>query len=154
MEPEQLLLELREIQLPESVPLWPPAPGWWVLVLAVSVVLLWGTVTVYRRRALRRQALGELRRLARSYRTDGNPLTLVKGISALLRRVALAGAPRSEVAGLIGPRWLAWLDRRGDDNSFSRGPGQILAAAPYTPTAEFDAEGLLALVRHWILRNT
>ncbi len=153
MEAEQLLQELRDIQIPQSVPLWPPAPGWWVLALVVSAALLLGLVAFYRRRALRRQALRELHRLAREYRSEGDALRLVKGVSGLLRRVALARAPRAEVAGLIGPEWLAWLDRDGG-NGFSQGAGQVLEAAPYAPMAEIDAGRLLALARHWILDNT
>lgn len=153
MEPEQLLRELRDIQLPDSVPLWPPAPGWWVLALLVSAALVPGIAALRRRRALRRQALGELRRLEREYRMEGNALRLVKGVSGLLRRVALARAPRAEVAGLVGPQWLAWLDRSGG-NGFTQGAGRVLAAAPYAPAAAIDAEPLLALAERWIRRNT
>ena len=71
MAPEELLQGLRDIQLPESVPFWPPAPGWWLLALLLAASLSCGFFTLYRRRALRREALGELRRLAKDYRREG-----------------------------------------------------------------------------------
>ncbi len=53
---------------------------------------------------------------------DGNDLELVRGLSRLLRRFALARFPRTMVAGLTGDAWLGFLDRIPDDNAFI--PGQ------------------------------
>ena len=152
MGPEELLRSLREIHIPETVPLWPPAPGWWLLALLIIGALFGGIVLFHRRWALRRAALKELRRLAREHRADEDGLQLVKGVSALLRRVALARAPRDEVAGLVGPQWLEWLDRNGGDG-FRRGAGRVLETAPYAPDPEIDTDALLTLARRWIVNN-
>ncbi|HAU18090.1 MAG TPA: DUF4381 domain-containing protein, partial [Marinobacter adhaerens] len=44
MNPQDPLSQLRDIHLPETGGLWPPAPGWWVLailLIAVLAALVW-----------------------------------------------------------------------------------------------------------------
>jgi hypothetical protein len=43
-----LLTQLRDIQVPEPISWWPPAPGWWLLAL-VSIIALGYTVFALRR---------------------------------------------------------------------------------------------------------
>jgi MYXO-CTERM domain-containing protein len=106
MNPDPASLDhLRDIVVPEPAPFWPPTTGWvcllGVLALAAVMGLAW-----WRRRhhllAYRRQALEELARL----RQDG---PTAAEVSRLLKRVALATAPRDAVAGLSGDRWVEWL---------------------------------------------
>lgn len=93
---------LRDIVVPEPPPLWPPAPGVWVVLIiamatATAFFLLW-------RRARARSA----------YRRAG--LTLLKtarntrDVHVILKRVALAAFPRPTVAPLYGDEWIAFLD--------------------------------------------
>jgi hypothetical protein len=86
------------------VPWWPPAPGWYVL-LALGLFLAgWLLVRAWlrwRANAYRRAALGALR-------TADSPAA----ISEVLRRTALAIAPRSTVAQQTGAAWPAWLAER------------------------------------------
>lgn len=148
------LADLRDIHLPEPVSWWPPAPGWWLLAALTLVViagLLW--LWRYRRRSTpRRAALAELARLRAAFRRDGDGTAVATGISALLRRLALAHFPRTQVAGLVGDAWLQFLDRTGGDNQFSAGPGRALIRAPYRPTEAFEIEALLNVVETWIKR--
>ena len=58
--------QLRDIHLPEPISWWPPAPGWWILALASSVLLAWLLRFLYRRykaKHYRRQALAQLKEL-------------------------------------------------------------------------------------------
>jgi len=96
------LQNLHDIVVPDAVSWWPLAPGWWaliVLVLALALVLAIRSLRRWRADAYRRAALRELG-LA-----DG-PDT----IAAILRRTALAIAPRETVAALHGPAWTRWLE--------------------------------------------
>ncbi|MEA3277401.1 MAG: DUF4381 domain-containing protein [Pseudomonadota bacterium] len=154
MKAEEFLRGLHDIQIPGQVALWPPAPGWWVLGLVLvaalaSVLWLW-----WRRLALRRAALRELARLESAFRRDGDGAALARGISGLLRRVALARSQRSEVAGLCDEAWLAWLDRRGGGDAFRRGSGRALATAPYRRDTIPVSETLAGVARRWIRLNT
>ena len=75
-------------------------------------------------------------------------------VSTLLKRVALARYPRTDVASLTGQGWLDFLDRNGGAGRFADGPGKVLAEGPYAPAPTFDAEALLALTGDWIRRNS
>ena len=96
------LQNLRDIVVPEPPPLWPPAPGVWVLsvialALIIALLLLW-------RRARARNA----------YRRVGLALletaSTVRDVNVVLKRVALAAWPRPEVAPLYGDDWVSFLD--------------------------------------------
>lgn len=148
-------LPLRDILVPAPPPWWPPAPGWWLLAALLLGLLAWaGLIASQRLRQRRRQRriLAKLDRLAASH--PPAPV-LIAGVSALLKRAALARWPREQVAPLTGPAWLAWLDHTGGGDAFRRGPGRVLADGPYAPaTAGVDTVALLAVARDWLTRNT
>lgn len=132
MDPEQL--PLRDLHLPEAVGWWPLAPGWWLLIaLAAAGIgyLLYKEYLKWRWNAARRVALAELARLRRDYESGADALSLSKALSELLRRSMLAYAPRGEMAGLTGNRWLEWLDRGLEEPLFTQGPGQAIEVIPY-----------------------
>jgi len=152
MDPQAL--PLRGLHLPEPVGWWPLAPGWWVLI-AILVVASGLLVRAWLRRrarsAARRKALRQLEESRSAYAYHGNPVVLGTEVSELLRRTMLAYAPRSEVAGLTGDAWLAWLDRDLDQPRFREGPGRSLLELPYrnpeTLADDVDVDGMLAAVR-------
>ena len=68
-------------------------------------------------------------------------------MSELLRRTMLAYAPRSEVAGLTGDAWLAWLDRDLDQPRFQGDTGRKLLELPYRrPDEQLSALDLVDVV--------
>lgn len=98
---------LHDIVLPPEVPWWPPAPGWYlVLGILLLLVLVLGhrAWQRYQANAYRRAALREL-----AVAQD------VPSIAELLRRTALAVAPREEIAALTGDAWLDWLSARSPE---------------------------------------
>lgn len=145
---------IRDIQLPPDPPLWPLAPGWWLLLALLLIAFSLLALHWYRRGALRRAALRELEQLRLRYQSDGNDAVLAMGLSTLLRRLALSRDPRTQVAGLSGDEWLAYLDIRGGTKGFSAGEGRRLLTTPYGGGGEADVDALLALVRSWIYRNS
>ena len=150
------LAQLRDYHLPEPVAWWPPAPGWWLLallVLAGCAMGVWLFLARHRQTAALRAALRELRALKTAHANDGDNLELVRGLSRLLRRFALARFPRVRVAGLTGADWLTFLDSHVRDKVFSQGAGRALVEAPYRSQAEIPAAELIALVEQWIVGN-
>lgn len=147
-------LDLRDIHLPDPVSWWPPAPGWWLLAASLAALAALVAVVVWRRRTrVQRRGLAMLEALHARYRRDGDGGALVRGLSTLLRRLALEFHPRREVAGLTGSRWLEVLDAGLPGQPFSRGVGRRLADAPYrrAPALEpGEAAALLALSRQRI----
>ena len=145
MDPEQI--PLRDLHLPEAVGWWPLAPGWWVLIalaLAGLCYLVYRQFRQWRRNAARRVALAQLSQVHRRYQEGVDALTLSKQLSELVRRAMLAYAPRDEVAGLTGERWLAWLDRGLDGKPFTEGPGRSLESLPYRRPQAIDRESDIA----------
>jgi len=150
---------LRDISLPDPVPWWPPAPGWYALAVLLVGLGVWAYWR-YRRRAAanryRRQALAELDALVKVLEKKGGRHEVAARLPALLKRVALHVEPRASVAGLTGAAWLLQLDRMYGGTGFSKGPGRILPRLAYgtagsisqLPRAEIDA--LVRLCREWI----
>jgi Ca-activated chloride channel family protein len=115
---------LEEVPEPPPISLNPQTPGWIVLGVVVAVLLFLALRWVLRRHraeAYRRAAMRELEQ------AGDDPAA----IANVLRRTALAAYPRTEVAGLAGRDWLAFLDRTYQGTGFSKGEGQVFAVAPY-----------------------
>ena len=143
------LSRLHDVIEPEALSLWPPAPIWWVL---VGVVLAWVLLAIvwgwrlYRGQAYRRAALAELASI------QPHALEL---LPALLKRTALAGFPREQVASLSGKDWLSFLDRTSGTTAFTNGAGRLLLSLTYEskqpdPT---EAARLIEVARGWIRRH-
>jgi hypothetical protein len=157
-------LPLRDIHLPGAVGWWPPAFGWWVvaaLLLAAGIVY---AVLFYRDRH-RRAALQALKKVRAALEQGAEPVAALQRVSTLMRRFAMttaqAAAEREplvtiggdEVAGLIGERWLKYLDSRWQRDGFARGPGRLLVAAPYArpdSVERLQALELTALCAEWL----
>ena len=155
----QEILQLKDIHLPLTPELWPPAPGWWLLTVAVLVAVAWTTIylmRLWRRYRLQKEILAELTELQR-YSDEQVPQFLAE-ISILLRRVAMMKFPRQQVAALNGSGWLSFLDLHGGDGEYSNGVGSVLAEGPYARHSvagnQIDKDALLSLARKWIKRNT
>jgi len=144
--------QIKELYVPSGVAAWPPAPGWWVLMGLAVLALVTALVFWWRKTALRREAMSEIRRIETAYQSNSNGAALASDLSILLKRIALAHKPRDQVAGLTGEDWLRFLDRGLGDLSFSQGVGQVLKEGPYAPRCEIDAANLIKLVRRWIRR--
>lgn len=144
-----LLNLLEPVPDPAAIVLTPQTPGWIVVGLALLAVIGWGTRRAlghWQANAYRRAALSELPMAGNDPRR----------IALVLRRTALAGFPRHQVAGLYGTDWLGFLDQTLGGTGFTDGPGQGLATAPYrnatgqNPTASPE---LAALAHRWIKQH-
>jgi hypothetical protein len=147
-------IPLRDLHLPADIGWWPLAPGWWVLLAIAACVfcaLLYRAFRRWRANRPRRAALKQLEVIARDYAGDQDLASFSKQLSELLRRALLAYAPRDEVAGLTGARWLEWLDRGLDAPLFATGPGRYINSLPYeNPEARsggVDTDALVEAVR-------
>ena len=163
-------LPLRDIHLPGLIAWWPPALGWWIvaaLVLAALAVL----GLYYHAGRHRRAALRSIRKVHAALEQGAEPVACLQGVSTTLRRFAMTTADAQsvaslravegvaerassdEVAGLIGDRWLRYLDSRWQRDEFSRGLGRLLLAAPYARPATVDRQhaiDLTALCADWL----
>jgi uncharacterized protein DUF4381 len=137
----ELLDLLEPVPDPPPISLWPQTPGWAVLGLIALVLMFWGVRTMWARHRARAYRYAALAELAQTGDDAAH-------IAALLRRVALAGYPRRDVAGLTGAGWLTFLDQTYGGDGFSGPIGQALLLAPYRQSAPDAA--LADLARDWI----
>ncbi len=124
---------------PAPVSMMPETAGWWILAAIVGLALAalgWRAWGRWRANAYRRAALAELDKAGED----------VAAIAAVLRRTALAAWPRTQVAGLVGEEWVAFLRSSGD---FPEALAWRLVQAPYRAQEE-DEEGVSNAAEAWI----
>ncbi len=138
-----LLLRLRDVHEPGLPPWWPPAPGWWLALLAVCALAVLAVHLLrprWRRYRLRRRLLAALEAASSAAQ-----------IAALLRAAALARFPGDQAAGLCGATWIAFLESRDRRPGRFAGLADALGAMPYrAPRAGDDVAALRAAVRGWL----
>ncbi len=144
-------LPLRDIHLPGEIGWWPPAPGWWLLAALVLGGLAVYAVHYYRGRH-KRVALRAVKSVRAALEQGAEPVACLQHVSTILRRFAMTsiaavpgGAAAADVAGLIGERWLKFLDGRWERTEFSAGLGRQLLVAPYARPNSIERRAALEL---------
>jgi len=158
--------QLQPLIAPEAIGFWPPAPGWWLLLLLIPA-LGWGIwrlrtllpVKVSKSRSeqpldpVRVAALAELASLPKPY--DGAPAgAWLQQINGLLKRLCRNHYPHSQSHTLNGRKWLAFLDNRCPAAGLTR--WMILVEGAYKPECKLDDKaisGLTQAVDIWIRKH-
>lgn len=148
-------IPLKDIILPEPVGWWPPALGWWLLLVLIPLLafLLWRLVKWLRRKTAVKTALKQLKRIQQD---DSLAIKQkLAELSILLRRVAISTQPVDKVAGLTGKAWLEYLDQSLPGQPFSHGVGQCLGDLQYQPDEpdNIDLDALFRLCQQWIKKQ-
>lgn len=152
---------LHDIVAPSPVPWWPPAPGWYWIMGLIVIAIVWSAIlglVHWQRNRYRREALALFAALERQLSEPQRRAFVVTSFAILLKRAALSAWPRATVAALTGSRWLTFLDRTGRSNSFSQGPGTLIAKVAYDPQGaenltEQEIRQLAVLVRDWLAHH-
>ncbi|MFT5115019.1 MAG: hypothetical protein ACI8P9_004362 [Parasphingorhabdus sp.] len=149
------LAVLRDIHLPGDPSLWPPAIGWWLLLIA-CLLIIWAIYKVvanflFQRRPSK-QALLELDRLESRFKSEQDTREYVQSLSMLLRRYVVSKCADPQLAARSGSHWLKLLNELSNGRAFTDGPGQVLADLPYSRTVDVNAEALTRTIRQ-MLRN-
>jgi len=153
---------LRDIHLPDPVPFWPLAPGWWVVAGAVVVAVIAAiSIRRLRRAGVRFFALREVDQVRQAFQETDDSAAFALGVSSIVRRVALVLFDREQVAALHGSRWLEFLQSTGRQDGFDAEMAQNMEAAIYgapglpgTELTEETGDRLAVAAKNWIRRNT
>lgn len=150
MDPAEI--PLRDIHLPEPVSWWPPAPGWWWLIGLVVLLATAVAVTWFRRRRGRivRAARTEFDAIAARYADTADPDELVRQLSRLARRCALALEPDRGAAAATGAEWQSALARVTTSGVVDDWLRDTLIAAPYRRNNDIDGTRLLETFERWL----
>ncbi|GGC81405.1 DUF4381 domain-containing protein [Chelatococcus reniformis] len=154
--PADPLAELRDIHLPDAVPFWPLAPGWWLAVGLLALLLLVAALLEWRRRqTLGYRALKELEAIERDGARYADAHAVARAAAVLVRRIVMTRGDRSRLA-LSGDDWQRFL--AGGKAGLPQPMARFMALAPYVPPAAAAAAGidraqLLASLRRWIRGN-
>lgn len=144
-------LPLRDIHLPGAIAWWPPALGWWLVATLALATLAFFALRFYARRQ-HRTALRAVRRVRAALEQGTEPVACLAQLSTVIRRFVMTTASRSaadttNVAGLVGDRWLAYLDGRWQRDVFRYGDGRQLLAAPYARPGSANRDDALRLAQ-------
>jgi len=148
--PAASLQNLNDIVEPAAVPLWPPAPGWYVLAGLLLLITSW---CVYR--MVRRWHMNRYRRLALEELDQMRQAASWRNLPGLVKRTALAAYPRTQVASLGGNEWLEFLRATRGKSSLAPGTGALLLRAAYETGELGEAEqaALFTATEKWIRRH-
>lgn len=150
------LAELRDIHAPGPIETWPPAPGWWLLALLAALAAVAALAWLRKRwrgNRYRREALRELKSLIDEWRGHQDNRRYLAALQTLLKRTALTGFPRDEVAGLTGEAWVAFLDHSTGTHEFSMGDAEVLIDGNYNPGADIHVETVHGIAERWIRKH-
>lgn len=138
--PEIVLRDIHQTPVP---PLWPPAPGWW-LVLATLLLVAAALHFWLHRGRLRREAIARI--FDDAMREAGDGPAQVAAMSALLRRASRRHRDDADV--LDGEAWLQALDEGCDLPLFQSAIGRLMIDGGYRKHLDtHDVEALRGIAR-------
>jgi hypothetical protein len=153
---------LHDIVVPEPVS-WMPATTAWNVLFGLLVVALiaitWLAWRRHRANRYRRAALARMDEVEAALADRDRRSAALQRLPVIVKQVALAISPRSDVASLSGQPWLAYLDGTYQGDRFRDGPGRLLPGIAYArPEAlaqipDDEVRQLTALLRDWICKH-
>ena len=105
---EASLDHLHDIIIPDAIGFFPPAPGWYILLLVLLALLFHFSAQAYNRYKkshYKREALKELPNYTKESREN------VMALLALAKRVGIFAYGRAEVAGLSESKWWSFMEK-------------------------------------------
>ncbi|MCW8957213.1 MAG: DUF4381 domain-containing protein [Gammaproteobacteria bacterium] len=145
-------MPLRDIHLPDAVSWWPPAPGWWLLLVLMIIlaVLLAKLIRYLKQPKPNRLALAEFKQIKTQFQQQQNHQQLARDLSALLRRIGLTYYSREQVASLTSHNWQQQLNGLNPQHPLADNFINTISAAAYQPTPQLDAQHLLDSCEQWL----
>ncbi len=148
-------LPLRDIHLPDPVSWWPPAMGWWFLLL-FSLVVIWlliAFIKKIRKPVLKKSAKAEVVAVIEAYHEHQNKHLLIQQLSITLKRIGISYLQRNATAGLSGIEWYTKINLLVEKNQFSEDVIKLLSQGPYQKKLDLDdktVNDLIQQTQFWV----
>ncbi|MCY4044069.1 MAG: DUF4381 domain-containing protein [Cellvibrionales bacterium] len=145
---DALLSQLKDIHLPESIGVWPLAPGWWTLALLGLVFLAGITyllIQYKKRNKYRQQALALLKQLVLTNTSDA--LAINQLVDVIKRTIKASGNDSAQAALSNTQAFQTLLKQTMNDDEV-----RLLTESRYqaNPNQTLPIETLINRVSHWI----
>lgn len=154
---EDTVINLEPVIAPEPVSFWPPQPGWYLVIVILLLIIIYG-VNKY----LQYQKKNRYRKLALQQfeiiKNSSHPIpdqNIILALNKLLKVTAINGFPRKEVACLSGKAWVNFLEQSCKKVKLSEDAKYVLASSEFVPPQRYKIEEqewseLLAISERWI----
>lgn len=146
---DNLLALLKDIHPAAPADWWPPAPGWWVLTIVITILLIWLGNKLYRAwKRYRFKVMVKAMLVDIFQRRAEQPRELLMELNQLFKRW-LTSQGAQGLQQLSGAGWAAYLQGGTPVSDTERKAIETLATAQYqTDFPDYDAE----LLQSWALR--
>jgi hypothetical protein len=103
---------LEPLIAPEEISAWPPAPGWYLVILLLMLILTYLLIRYIRKRNRNHYRILALKQVADIREEAGHTPKQedIQALNQLLKLTALSAFPRADVAALSGRDWQEFLD--------------------------------------------
>ncbi len=151
---QALLEQMQPLAPPEAIGIWPPALGWWVVLVLIITLVTAGaiaSVNYLKQTAYRREALKKLAQFDPNLNDEQFAITL----TTLLKQVALSAYPRKKnyILQLYGNKWLSFLNASARQEIFNAKDCFPLFSGLYQKNLNLEKRFLLGLARQWIKKH-
>ncbi len=145
-------LALKDIHLPEASLWWPLAPGWWLLLILLVLVIFYlpRLLRWLRSKPVKTLSLRELARIRADMLNGLEQQQVSQEISILLRRTVISYCGRAIGASITGKNWVEQLKKLAGEECFTAEQNQWLSIDQYAPSARCDLEAMLHSCENWI----
>jgi galactokinase len=147
-------LQLKDIHLPADPSIWPLAPGWWVLIFILLIVVYFAFKKLSKIRNKRHTIVHmqeQLQQLRDEYEKHKNKHKLAIEISELLNRFVRHILNDSNATALTGKAWIKYLNEIAGEDVFTEF-SQELTQAQYNNNIDYDVSKLIATVKSFFAK--
>jgi hypothetical protein len=155
---QTLLEQLRDIHMPAEISWWPPAIGWWILLilfLAAGAFAIWAWLQNRQKSRYRTLAVAELDAAYSQWQQRQDNALFVQQVNAILKRTVAEGSlvrADEHVMSLTGKRWVVLLEQYAT-RDLAGNTASALAQAGYEPNPDVNIPELYAEIKGWLLHH-
>ena len=145
--PNNILQQLKDIHLPNSISILPLAPIWYLFMVLFIIASIVSIIWAIHKKRKQRQISGIYKMLDIIENQNSNEM--LSQASILIKRVAIMKYASQKPHTLFGEEWLIFLDATGKTTDFTKGYGRSLLDI-YKSQQIKDKEQFFLVIRKWI----